>query len=295
MMMMVMVVSYPLLAAIVVLTLLFLSTYSMLTEFSLIEDEKFDFLIPDEYFDESIDGTSGSDQHKDSRMGGIMACSSPIIQNGCPEQSVYDKALLQLKYRGRADLVLNHYWQKQPREQKDEEGEAGSTHSSPSVADSLHGEVAALDIVSSFGEEDNSDCRDSREGSSSPSLLIDLEVSPSAPPPSLNNTVTLDFDSVGLEGEGQGKQHRNTTFTLIDRPFEGSTSAAVEETANSGSECPLEEEGHKPSRLPTLANRTQTSLVNVVSARHLQQCHCTQCYIVHTGSMILASISCFLL
>lgn len=277
------------------MTVLLPFAYSLVTEFSLIEDEKFDFLIPDEYLDESIDGTSGSDQHKDSssRAGGIMACSSPILQSGCPKQSAYDKALLQLKYRGRADLILNHYQQKQPRkrgEEEEEEGEVSPVYASVSVdvpeeiagghsqADSLHDEVAALDIMSSLGVEDNSHCGDSGEGKSSSSLLIDLEVSPSAPPPKLNSTVTLDVDSVVLEGEGT--RQRNTTFTLIDCPFEGSTSAAVEEMANSGSDCTSEEEGQRPSKLPTLAKRTQASLVNVVSVCPLHQYLSSYCTIL---------------
>lgn len=206
-----------------------------------------------------------------------MACSSPISQDSCPKMSVYEKALLQLKYRGRADLILNQhcYRQEQPMESGEEEEEEDECEEDPlngsadvperiagedPQAGSQHKELAALDIASSFAE----DSQGNGEGNATFGLLIDLEASPSAPPPKLNNTMTLDTNNIGLEGEGMRQQQQNTTFTLIDCPFEVSTSAtAVEETANSNSVS--EEEGQRPSRLPTLLKRTQPSLPGVVS------------------------------
>ena len=258
--------------------LCFAFSYSSLAEFSLIEDEKFDFLIPDEYLDESVDGTCSSNRHKDCRIGGIMACSSPIHQTSCLKQSLYDNALLQLRYRGRADLVLNQQQQHKERGEEEEkgevEGEVGALHGSAAVdapegieadfnsqADSLHEEADALDSPSSFAKEDNSHYSVSQADNSPDVVLIDLGVSPSPPPPQLNNTVTLDVSTeVGPEGEGPCWA-RNATFTLNECPIEGSTSAAVQDTI-SGSSCASEEEGQKPTRLPTLAKRTQTDLVN---------------------------------
>ena len=266
----------------------------MLAEFSLIEDEKFDFLIPDEYLDESLDGSCGG-RHNDStdRTGGISACSSPIHQGGCLKQSIYDNALLQLRHRGRADLVLNQQQQHKEREEEGErEGDVGALCGSMIVddlkgiasehtqTDALQEEAGALRTASLFAEEDNLHC----QADNSPAVqLIDLGASPSLPPLQLNSTQTLDVSTdVGHEAEGLCCP-RNTTFTLNECLLEGSASAVTVD-ANSGSNSASEEEGQKPTRLPTFAKRTQPSLANAnvvsVPPHHHNQCIYMYCTIV---------------
>ena len=252
---------------------------SSLAEFSLIEDEKFDFLIPEEYLNESIDGSCGRDGQRDcaSRTGDIMACSSPIHQADGLRQSVYDNALLQLKHRGRADLLLNHHHQQQHREREEEEedeGEGGGEVAALCGGEAVHvpedippehtqdgslqEEAGAVDNASLFAEEH---CNISQTDKSPAIMLIDLGVSPSPPPPRLNTTQTLDVSTdVVLEMEGQCCG-RNATFTLNECLLEASTSGAVGD-AKDGSNCTTEEAGQRPTRLPTLGKRAQTSLVN---------------------------------
>ena len=208
-----------------------------------------------------------------------MACSSPIHQADGLRQSVYDNALLQLRHRGRADLLLDHQQQHRGKEEEEEDegkggGEVGALCGSEAVHvpedippehaqdGSLQEEAGAVDNAFSFAEEH---CSISQTDKSPAIMLIDLGVSPSPPPPPppprLNTTQTLDVSTdVVLEIEGQCCG-RNATFTLNECLLEGSTSGAAGD-AKDGSNCTTEEAGQRPTRLPSLAKRTQANLVN---------------------------------
>lgn len=205
-----------------------------------------------------------------------MACSSPIHQVDGLRQSVYDNALLQLRHRGRADLLLNH--QQQHREREEEEGEGGgevgalrgseAVHVSKYIPPehtqdgSLQDEAGAVDNASSFAKEH---CSISPADKSQAIMLIDLGVSPSPPPPppQLNTTQTLDVSTdVALEVEGLCCG-RNTTFTLRECLPEGSSTSGAVVDAKDGNNCTTEEEaGQRPTRLPTFTKQTQANLVN---------------------------------